>query len=86
MKEFRAEKRLCPKLFTIEAIGRSQYIIYIYIYIYTYIVIYPPPKHQGYLSNLDHAMCRNLMVTTSSNMHDKLCLQHAEDDVQTEPQ
>ena len=38
------------------------------------------PKHQGYLFNLDHAMCRNLMVTTSSNMHDKLCLQHAEDD------
>ena len=82
MKEFRAEKRLCPKLFTIEAIGRSQYIIYIYIYIY--IVIYPP-KHQGYLFNLDHAMCRNLMVTTSSNMHDKLCLQHTEDDEQTEP-
>ena len=80
MKEFRAEKRLCPKLFTIEAIGRSQYIIYIYIYI----VIYPT-KHQGYLFNLDHAMCINLMVTTSSNMHDKLCLQHAEDDVQTEP-
>ena len=78
MKEFRAEKRLCPKLFTIEAIGRSQYIIYIYIVIYL-------PKHQGYLFNLDHAMCRNLMVTTSSNMHDKLCLQHAEDDVQTEP-
>ena len=76
MKEFRAEKRLCPKLFTIEAIGRSYYIIYIVIY---------PPKHQGYLFNLDHAMCRNLMVTTSSNMHDKLCLQHAEDDVQTEP-
>ena len=23
MKEFRAEKRLCPKLFTIEAIGKS---------------------------------------------------------------
>ena len=81
MKEFRAEKRLCPKLFTIEAIGRSQYIIYIYIYIYCDL----PPKHQGYLFNLDHAMCRNLMVTTSSNMHDKLCLQHAEDDVQTEP-
>ena len=78
MKEFRAEKRLCPKLFTIEAIGRSQYIIYIYCDL-------PPPKHQGYLFNLDHAMCRNLMVTTSSNMHDKLCLQHAEDDVQTEP-
>ena len=78
MKEFRAEKRLCPKLFTIEAIGRSQYITYIYIVIY-------PPKHQGYLFNLDHAMCRNLMVTTSSNMHNKLCLQHAEDDVQTEP-
>ena len=50
MKEFRAEKRLCPKLFTIEAIGRSLYYVYRDL----------PPKHQGYLFiYLDHEMCRN---------------------------
>ena len=30
MKEFRAEKRLCPKLFTIEAIGIGHDKYYVY--------------------------------------------------------